>query len=172
MGQPMVMKRRRVRIGGFLSALVVLQMLAAWPAHAEGATAASCLINMSVHVTPGVSMVPTSGVETTGGETGSIACTGTFNGATVRELFLYRPDHGWAVALHGNHHGLQDRSRRPVRAHATGCPPDGNRFRRPHQWNLPSHPDDGRSHHHRWFIQFNDGRRGLGPNGHARNVGR
>jgi hypothetical protein len=83
MGQPTVMKRSRVRIGGLLSALVVLQMLAAWPAHAEGATAASCLINMSVHVTPGVSMVPTSGVETTGGETGSIACTGTFNGDMV-----------------------------------------------------------------------------------------
>lgn len=73
---------RRGRILGFVVALF-LPMLMAWPAHAQGGTAADCLISIPVHFSPGVTMSPVSGTETTGGETGSIACSGTFDGHRV-----------------------------------------------------------------------------------------
>jgi hypothetical protein len=41
------------------------------------------LISVPVHFSPGVTISPVSGTETTGGETGSIACTGTFDGHRV-----------------------------------------------------------------------------------------
>src|SRR5438105_3532491 len=58
-------------------------MLVAWSAHAQGATSADCLITVSVHLSPAVSLSPSSGTETTGGETGSIACSGAFDGHRV-----------------------------------------------------------------------------------------
>lgn len=73
---------RRGRIVGWVLALF-LPMLMAWPAHAQGGTSADCLISIPVHLSPGVSLSPVSGTETTGGETGSIACTGTFDGHRV-----------------------------------------------------------------------------------------
>ena len=73
---------RRVQIVGCLFALF-LPVIAAWPAHAQGTTSADCLISVSVHFSPAVSLSPSSGTETTGGETGSIACSGAFEGHRV-----------------------------------------------------------------------------------------
>jgi len=73
---------RRAPIVGCLLALF-LPVIIAWPAHAQGTTAADCLITVSVRLSPAVSLSPSSGTETTGGETGSIACSGTFDGHRV-----------------------------------------------------------------------------------------
>jgi hypothetical protein len=74
----------QTRIVGSLAALaVILSVVTAGPALAQGGSAADCLISVPVHLSPAVSMVPTSGTETSGGETGSIACTGTFDGQRV-----------------------------------------------------------------------------------------
>jgi hypothetical protein len=74
-----------VRQGRIVSCLLALflPMLLARPVYAQGATAADCLITVSVHLSPAVSLSPTSGTETTGGETGSIACSGAFDGHRV-----------------------------------------------------------------------------------------
>jgi hypothetical protein len=72
-----------VRIVGGIVALF-LPMLVAWPAHAQGgATAADCSISVPEHFSPGVTLSPGSGTETSGGETGSIACSGAFDGHRV-----------------------------------------------------------------------------------------
>jgi hypothetical protein len=53
------------------------------PADAQGGTAADCSISVPVHFSPGVTLTPTSGTETSHGETGSIRCTGRFDGHRV-----------------------------------------------------------------------------------------
>src|SRR2546421_1055969 len=60
-------------VGSWVLLLLFFSMLMAWPAHAQGGTAADCLISVPVHFSPGVTISPVSGTETTGGETGSIA---------------------------------------------------------------------------------------------------
>jgi hypothetical protein len=72
---------KALRSAGLLAALVLPLM--AWPAHAQGGTAADCSITVRVRFSPGVSLTPTSGVEATGGETGLISCSGTFDGHRV-----------------------------------------------------------------------------------------
>jgi hypothetical protein len=73
----------RARIGGVLAA-VLLSLLAAAPAGAHGSTAADCSIVVHSHLTPGVvALTPRSGTHDTGGETGSIGCTGTLDGHRV-----------------------------------------------------------------------------------------
>jgi hypothetical protein len=71
----------RVRVAGLVA--ILLSTLTASPAHAEGGTAAYCSIAVPVHFSPGVSATSTSGTVTTGGEAGSISCTGAFEGHRV-----------------------------------------------------------------------------------------
>jgi len=79
-----VVRVGQTRIVGSLAVLVViLSVVTGGPALAQGVSAADCLISVPVHLSPAVSMAPTSDTETSGGETGSIACTGTFDGQRV-----------------------------------------------------------------------------------------
>jgi hypothetical protein len=53
------------------------------PAHAQGATNAICALAFSLHFSPGLTLMPSTGSDGSGGETGSISCTGTFDGHRV-----------------------------------------------------------------------------------------
>ena len=73
---------RGAGIAGVLVA-VLLSTFMAWPAQAQGATSATCSATMLIRISPGLTLVSRPGDITTGGETGSIVCVGTFNGDHV-----------------------------------------------------------------------------------------
>jgi len=73
----------RMWLAGSLAGLLTLPALAGAPAIAQGRTSAGCTIVFTTHFAPGFTLSPTSGIEGTGGETGSINCTGTLDGHRV-----------------------------------------------------------------------------------------
>lgn len=76
-------RAKRGRIAGCLVAALLLPMLMAWPAHAQGGTSAVCRIVSPIHFSPGLTLSPRSGTYGSGGETGSITCEGTIYGHSV-----------------------------------------------------------------------------------------
>ena len=71
------------RIGAALTALAAAALLAAAPAQAD-ATSAICTERFpAVTLTPGFGLAETSGTGTTGGQTGSIDCTGRLDSQRV-----------------------------------------------------------------------------------------
>lgn len=72
-----------LRAAGALAALAGVALLAATPAHATGATSAVCVTQFIGTISPGLGFTPSSGTETTHGETGSITCVGTLAGARI-----------------------------------------------------------------------------------------
>src|ERR1700722_6486218 len=72
-----------VAISGVVALLLVLSCVLALPAEAEGAQTADCLITVSIHLTPGVTLVPRSGIESSEGERGTISCTGSLDGHRI-----------------------------------------------------------------------------------------
>jgi hypothetical protein len=62
---------------------LILPGLMIGTAHADDASSATCLISTPSHFSPGLTLVPASGAESSGGERGSIACTGGFDGHRV-----------------------------------------------------------------------------------------
>jgi len=73
---------RRAGVAAGLVA-VFLSMVMVWPAHGQGVTSATCSATLSVRTSPGLTLFSGSDAVTTGGETGSIICVGTFNGHGV-----------------------------------------------------------------------------------------
>ena len=61
---------------GALAAVAAATLLAAAPAHAAGKTSAACVSQFTSTITPGLSITPSSGTQTTGGQSGTIACIG------------------------------------------------------------------------------------------------
>jgi len=74
---------RPSRIGVALFALFAAALLAAAPAQAAGGTSAVCTNEFTATITPGFSFIPSSGTQTTNGETGSIVCVGEIAGHRV-----------------------------------------------------------------------------------------
>lgn len=72
-----------LRIGVFLVTLAAAALLAATPARASGSTSAVCTYRLTVAITPGMTMIPSSGTISSHGQTGSITCLGTIGGARV-----------------------------------------------------------------------------------------
>jgi len=72
-----------LRIGVALVAMAAVALLAAAPAQAAGKTSAFCVHQFTATITPGFSPVPSSGTQTTHGETGSIVCIGEIAGHRV-----------------------------------------------------------------------------------------
>jgi len=75
-------RTERPWIAGFLCALL-LPALGAWPAHAQGGTSAVCSLRIPANLTPGFSRTSSTGTYGTGGETGTITCSGTVDGHRV-----------------------------------------------------------------------------------------
>lgn len=73
-------RRRRVLA---LAALTAVALPASAPAHAARGTAAVCAHQFTTTITPGFTVAPSSGTQTTHGETGSIACVGAIGGHRV-----------------------------------------------------------------------------------------
>ena len=65
------------------AAIAAAGPLAAAPAQANGGTSATCTNLLTVAISPGFSLTKSSGTITSGGETGSIVCIGTIDGASV-----------------------------------------------------------------------------------------
>lgn len=74
----------RGRIVGCLFAALLLPVLTAWPAHAQGTTKAGCTFVFPAHFSPGVTRTPGTVAYGSGGETGSITCVGTIDSHRVR----------------------------------------------------------------------------------------
>ena len=70
-------------IGGALAALAAATLLAAAPAQAAGKTAAACASQFTATINPGFTAVPSSGTQTTNGQTGTIACVGKIAGRRI-----------------------------------------------------------------------------------------
>ena len=71
-----------VGIAGVVVALL-LPILVALPAYAQGATNAVCTLAFRLHFSTGLSLTPSTGSDGSGGETGSINCAGMFDGHRV-----------------------------------------------------------------------------------------
>jgi len=74
---------RTLRIAAALSALVAAGPLAAAPAHAAGATSATCAARLTPTIAPGFTMTPGTGVITTNGQTGALSCVGKIGGNRI-----------------------------------------------------------------------------------------
>ena len=72
-----------LRIAGALAALAAVALLAAAPAQAGGRTSAACASQFTATISPGFSLVPSSGTQTTRGQTGTIACIGRIDGRRI-----------------------------------------------------------------------------------------
>jgi hypothetical protein len=72
---------RLLRLAG--TVVLLGSAFTAAPAHAEGGTSAACSIAFPIHFSPGLSMTTGSGSYGSGGETGSITCTGTVHGHRI-----------------------------------------------------------------------------------------
>jgi len=68
---------------GALATLAAATLLAAAPAHAAGKTSAACVSQFTSTITPGLSITPSSGTQTTGGASGTIACIGKIDGRRI-----------------------------------------------------------------------------------------
>ena len=68
---------------GVLAALAGVAAFTAAPAYAGSGTSATCVNHFTSWSTPGYFVVPSSGTETTNGETGRIDCVGTIAGERV-----------------------------------------------------------------------------------------
>ncbi len=71
------------RVVAALAAPLAIAWLAAASAQAAGETSATCVHEFTATITPGFSMTPSSGTQTTNGETGTMLCTGTVDGHRV-----------------------------------------------------------------------------------------
>jgi hypothetical protein len=60
-----------------------MTLLAAAPAYATSKTSAACVDHFTSTISPGYSFIPSSGTDTTNGETGTISCVGTIAGARI-----------------------------------------------------------------------------------------
>lgn len=74
---------RSRRVGAALAALTAVALPAATPAHAARATSATCVHQFTSTITPGFTVTPSSGTQTTHGETGTIACVGRLAGHRI-----------------------------------------------------------------------------------------
>jgi hypothetical protein len=77
-----VLRMRRARIAGFVAALLLSAGMA-WPAQAQGTTSATCWAAGSFQLSPGLGMADGPGTYSSGGETGSVSCSGTVLGHRV-----------------------------------------------------------------------------------------
>jgi len=71
-----------LRIGGALATLAAATLLTA-PAQASGKTSAACASQFTSTISPGFSTAPSSGTQTTNGETGTVACVGKIAGRRI-----------------------------------------------------------------------------------------
>jgi hypothetical protein len=72
-----------LQLGAAVAALAPVVLIAATPAQAAGRTSAVCVHQFTTTISPGFTLAPTSGTQTTNGETGSIACVGTIAGNRI-----------------------------------------------------------------------------------------
>ena len=75
--------RTPLRVGGALATFAAAALLAAAPAQAAGKTSAACASQFTSTINPGFSAVPSSGTQTTNGETGTLACVGKIAGRRI-----------------------------------------------------------------------------------------
>ncbi len=73
----------RLRTGLALGASVAAAALAPAAAQAASVTSALCVNRLTLTISPGFSLTPTSGTETTNGDTGAILCVGTIRGHRI-----------------------------------------------------------------------------------------
>jgi hypothetical protein len=73
----------RLRAAGALAALACLALAPATSAQAAGGTSAACVKHYTPTFSPGLRLTPSSGIQTTHGETGTIDCVGTIAGHEV-----------------------------------------------------------------------------------------
>jgi hypothetical protein len=73
----------RLRTGLVLGALVAVAALAPSAAQAAGSTSALCVNRLTLTISPGFSLIPTSGTETTNGDVGAILCVGAIRGHRI-----------------------------------------------------------------------------------------
>ncbi|MCA1699730.1 MAG: hypothetical protein LC790_12835 [Actinobacteria bacterium] len=72
-----------LRIGGALATLAAATLLTAAPAQAVGKTSAACASQFTSTISPGFSTAPSSGTQTTNGETGTVTCVGKIAGRRI-----------------------------------------------------------------------------------------
>lgn len=72
-----------LRICVAIGASAALAMLTAAPAQAAGKTSAACASQFTATISPGFSTTPSSGTQTTGGQSGTVACVGKINGRRI-----------------------------------------------------------------------------------------
>ncbi len=77
----MAARKWRLRMG--LVGTLATPVLVPATAHAASPSAAACVFEFPMTVTPGVAMDPANFTYTTGGETGTIVCVGTVHGQPV-----------------------------------------------------------------------------------------
>lgn len=75
--------QKPLRIAGALATLAAATLLAAAPAQASGKTSAVCVSQFTTTISPGFTLVPSSGTQTTHGETGTVTCVGKLNGRRI-----------------------------------------------------------------------------------------
>ena len=75
--------RRHLRILGGLATLAFVALPATGAAQAAATTSAACTGQLTLTITPGFSLTPSSGTLTSHGQTGPITCTGTIDGQRV-----------------------------------------------------------------------------------------
>ena len=72
-----------IHAAGTLAAVAAATLLAAAPAHAAGKTSAACASQFTSTISPGLSIAPSSGTQTTGGQSGTIGCIGKIAGRRI-----------------------------------------------------------------------------------------
>ena len=72
-----------LRTVGTLAAVGAATLLATAPAYAAGKTSAACASQFTSTISPGFSITPSSGTQTTGGQSGTVACIGKINGRRI-----------------------------------------------------------------------------------------
>lgn len=72
-----------LRVAAALATLAAATLLTAAPALAAGKTSAACASQFTSTISPGFSAVPSSGTQTTNGETGKVACLGKIAGRRI-----------------------------------------------------------------------------------------
>lgn len=75
--------RRPLRIGAAVAVVACAAPFATAPARADGKTSAVCAHQFTTTISPGFTLTPSSGTQTTNGETGSISCVGTLAGHRI-----------------------------------------------------------------------------------------
>ncbi len=72
-----------LRIAAALATLAAATLPTAAPAQAAGKTSAICVNQFTVTISPGFTLVPSSGTQTTHGETGTLTCVGKIKGHRI-----------------------------------------------------------------------------------------